>query len=75
MIEIVLPYVENNMEFYKILKNLMREKRDYFFTDMKITHLYGNVPWSYWNSNKNTNFNSRKIYLEKHFIYCSNEPK
>jgi len=75
MIEIVLPFISNNINFYKKLKDLAKE--NYFFTEIKFSHLYGNLPWSYWHSNKNSNFNNKNIFLEKdlkEFNNCSNFP-
>lgn len=62
MIEIILPYILNNEEFYnKMYKYSLSNK---FHKNIKCYNIYGNFPWSYWHGGKSSNINTKEVIFE-----------
>ena len=62
MINIFLPFIPENVKLYNQLLELSKKEKDYFFNNkIRFLGTYGNYSWSYWGSEKNTNFTSKVI--------------
>ena len=63
MINLILPFISNNFNFYQKLNNY--QKKNILFKEFCFPYVYGNFPWSYWHGDKNTNYSfSKTVVLE-----------